>query len=497
MKAIFFFLLTCCLSILRVSSQNPFIVHDIYSGPNDSYPQELTVFNNKLYFSATDGIHGMELYEYDGNQPPILYNLSNVNYGSFPSSFCVFNNKMYFSARDQLHGYELWSFDGINPPIMEYDIRQGYLSSGAKPLICFNNKLYLTCTDDYPHGAELWSFDGINPPELVYDINPGPGYSVIDYAVISNNKLYFKANNGVNGAQLWEYDGINNPQAVSNISSLNPRYLCAYNNNIYFCGSGEEGDELWVYDQSGQVSLLADIYPGASTFYDPTSGNYYTIPNSSSPRYFKVYNNKLYFAATDSISGNELWVYDGINDPTLVYDLFTGPEGSNPAYLAVYNDKLYFSAIVGTTYHYNLCAYDGISNPIIAGDTNNNAYYPFYLKQFNNKLYFSADDYSLFGRELWAYDDLSTSISSTSISQEFMIFPNPTSGLIEITLPMFDKENNEIEIYNLYGQAIANLTLRNTSLSKIEINLSDNSAGIYFVCIRGENRFKVIKIIKN
>ena len=62
---------------------------------------------------------------------------------------------------------------------------------------------------------------------------------------------------------------------------------------------------------------------------------------------------------------------------------------------------------------------------------------------------------------------------------------------------MFIKDNIKIEIYNIYGQVIDNLTLSNTSLSKIEINLSDYSSGIYFVNIRGENIFKVQKILKN
>jgi hypothetical protein len=190
-------------------------------------------------------------------------------------------------------------------------------------------------------------------------------------------------------------------------------------------------------------------------------------------------------------------VYDGLNNPTLVVDLFPGWHGSNPSNLAIYNNVLYFSATADSSFHYNLWAYDGLNNPVLAGDINNTAYYPQYLKQFNDKLYFSADDYSLFGRELWAYDDLSTSISSAGVSQEVTIFPNPTSGIIDITIPMFIKDNIKIEIYNIYGQVIDNLTLSNNSLCKIEINLSDYSSGIYFVNIRCENIFKVQKILKN
>ncbi len=39
----------------------PSMVADIRSGTSGSYPEDFTVFNNKLYFSATNGIDGREV----------------------------------------------------------------------------------------------------------------------------------------------------------------------------------------------------------------------------------------------------------------------------------------------------------------------------------------------------------------------------------------------------------------------------------------------------
>ena len=42
-------------------------VADIRSGPGDSNPGRFTVFNNELYFQATDGASGIELWKVTAN----------------------------------------------------------------------------------------------------------------------------------------------------------------------------------------------------------------------------------------------------------------------------------------------------------------------------------------------------------------------------------------------------------------------------------------------
>ena len=41
------------------------MVADIWSGPNESYPNYLTVMAGKLYFVANNGVNGQELWVYD------------------------------------------------------------------------------------------------------------------------------------------------------------------------------------------------------------------------------------------------------------------------------------------------------------------------------------------------------------------------------------------------------------------------------------------------
>ena len=55
---------------------------------------------------------------------------------------------------------------------------------------------------------------------------------------------------------------------------------------------------------------------------------------------------KVYFTATDSEHGEELWVSDGTKEGThMVKDLFEGPISSDVKYITRFNDRVVFSAI--------------------------------------------------------------------------------------------------------------------------------------------------------
>jgi ELWxxDGT repeat protein len=85
------------------------MVADINPTPNpgngdtflmDSSPSHLTVFAGLLYFSATDGIHGRELWAYDGTNAQMVLDINPGAYGSEVSELTVFNGALYLSADD-------------------------------------------------------------------------------------------------------------------------------------------------------------------------------------------------------------------------------------------------------------------------------------------------------------------------------------------------------------------------------------------------------------
>jgi ELWxxDGT repeat protein len=171
---------------------------------------------------------------------------------------------------------------------------------------------------------------------------------------------------------------------------------------LAFTGCDDDyGCELWFYDFVNEPVLVADIDPGA--FH-------------SSPTEFKLNGtNMLYFAATTSATGQELYRWDGSEgisnvSVSLIYDLNIGPQSSYPSKLCMLNGLLYFSAFLGPTVGTELAVYDpNVMDPLppvsMVQDINRGSAssFPTSLIAYNGKLFFQADGGAT-GVELWVYD---------------------------------------------------------------------------------------------
>ena len=113
-----------------------------------------------------------------------------------------------------------------------------------------------------------------------------------------------------------------------------PPFMETIGNTLYFSADdGIYGHNLWKSDgtASGTV-MVKDINPG--------SGESFTYTPAVKP---VVMNNELYFNANDGINGYELWKSDGTASGTvMVKDINSGGSSSSPKYLAVVGNTLYF-----------------------------------------------------------------------------------------------------------------------------------------------------------
>jgi len=228
------------------ASQTPF---DTFAGTGSSLPQHFAEFNGALYFSANGTPEqGSELWRYTGTGVPTEAARVYPNNGSSPEHLTVFGNQLYFSANDGVHGRELWRFNGSTASLAA-DIVPGGPASASNPgeMVVFQNRLYFAA-DDGVHGNELWSFDG-SSAQLVPEINPTPDPGNGDTFLMDSNprdftvlgdRLYFAADDGVHGRELWSYDG----QTASLFLDINPGQY------------GSEVSELTVYN--GQLFFSAD-----------------------------------------------------------------------------------------------------------------------------------------------------------------------------------------------------------------------------------------------
>jgi len=79
--------------------------------------------------------------------------------------------------------------------------------------------------------------------------------------------------------------------------------------------------------------------------------------------------------------------------------------------------------------------------------------------------------------------DSATGIFNVSPERQLEIYPNPTVGRFTIQLPG-GQNNYLVDVYNMLGQKIEQLTLTNIQNT---INLSNTPAGVYFVDMQTEN----------
>src|SRR5262249_42210685 len=128
------------------------------------------------------------------------------------------------------------------------------------------------------------------------------------------------------------------PELVKDIDrvilSFNPDGMTNVDGMILFAASDPvSGCELWRSDgPAAGTALVKDITPGTA---------------DSLPAYFvpRDVNGTLFFAASDPAHGTELWRSDGTEAGTvLVKDINPGPDGSDPDWLANLDGALYFTA---------------------------------------------------------------------------------------------------------------------------------------------------------
>jgi ELWxxDGT repeat protein len=387
-----------------------------YTYPNSSNPTDLTNVNGTLFFRANDGVNGYELWKSDGTPAgtklvkDIFSGISN-SYptgpnSSNPANLTTVNGTLYFTATDGVNGRELWKSDGTTAGTkMVKDIVSG-AGSYARYLTSANGTLFFS-VDDRVNGYELWKSDGTDSgTTMVKDISPGqhgvydsygnltsqqPNSSVPQFLTNVNGTLFFAADSGA-GRGLWQSDGTPGgtvPFGPSVSISGPPTNV---NGTLYFAGTDAvHGEELWKSDGTvAGTKLVKDIVVGETTYYVggnpyyPGSGHWETFPNSSRPASLtdvngtlvftaggniwksdgtdtgtvKVadtsvgkltsVNGTLYFLGTDGTDGYELWKSNGTAAGTVrVMDIFPGPNSSEPGNLTNANGTLFFTASDG------------------------------------------------------------------------------------------------------------------------------------------------------
>lgn len=275
------------------------LVKDIYSGSSSSSPAEFTVFKRKGFFRANDGANGLELWMTKGRNTTLFSDIRAGTESSTPEYLTVVGNKLFFAADDGINGRELWVTDGTTASLVK-DIYPGATGSSPEELVSSGGRLFFSA--DHPtFGEELWVSDGTEAgTTLVTDIYSGASDSHIESIVpFTGGRVMFKARSITEGEELWIADNSSASllkDIVTGVSSSDPQdlYRVPGKRLVYFSASRtENGRELWRSDgTTAGTILVSDIFPGA---------------DNSSPRNFFYHKRKLFFSALDETKGRELF----------------------------------------------------------------------------------------------------------------------------------------------------------------------------------------------
>lgn len=228
--------------------------------PVSSSPQNLIVVGNFVYFIANTKQYYYELWQTDGTSNGTklvkdIYKGSRIQSYTGPKNLFVFNNQLFFSANDSIHGEELWVSNGTESgTFMVKDIHVGSADSKPYQFTILNNKLCFLATNG-TSGTELWTYDPANGMvSLVKDLTFS-GNSLIEEFVISRNKLYFINN----GSELWESDGTSSGTNIIKSGLLYASNLHSFAGKLFF----NNNSSLWVSDGTtvSTIELKSNINP--------------------------------------------------------------------------------------------------------------------------------------------------------------------------------------------------------------------------------------------
>ena len=92
----------------------------------------MTVVGSTLFFAASDGVHGTELWKSDGTAAGtvMVKDIYPGAVGSYPKNMANVNGTLFYQAFDPHGGYELFRSDGTSAgTYMVKDIYPGYTGS--------------------------------------------------------------------------------------------------------------------------------------------------------------------------------------------------------------------------------------------------------------------------------------------------------------------------------------------------------------------------------
>jgi ELWxxDGT repeat protein len=427
------------------------------SGMPGGFNTTMVLINNKLLFSADDGIIGGELWTSDftsaGTQP--IGNLHKANVSSTPNILSTLTGNIMFSAEDGVNGRELWKSDGSSAgTVMVKNIYPNKTSSNPTQGIQLGNKFLFTANDSV-NGVELMETDGTEVnTKILKDIVIGTGSSNPSTYIVYNGIAYFSAFQSSVGNEIWRSDGTEGgtymlKDIVSGTGSSSVFNFFEFNNALYFFATDPSN--------TSQKALFKTDGTNANTVVIKQGFNFFS--SSVKP---VIIGSEAYFVASTSATGTELWKTDGTGAGTVLFkELSTGVNGTEIPWMGLLNNQLVFTANT-----YNGSVYSGLeiyySDGTAAGtsiikefdaSSGSSIFLSIHPCIMNNMVYFFANDPTT-GTELWKSDG---TLAGTSLvkdihqgSKSAILKFGTNMGMASIDNKLYFPANNDTSGFELW-----------------------------------------------
>jgi ELWxxDGT repeat protein len=462
-------LLTCIALIMAITiNAQVTLVKEINdNGTSSSSPNNLFIFNGKIYFGADDsngsntpgGVDlGREIWETDGTEvgTTFLKDLRTGSDSSSPGNFFEFGGTLYFSANSGA-GNVLFSSDGtdVNTVATGGDFVFNPLE--------FGGLIYYVNTVD---SNTLYTFDGTTQAKVANvgaeDVEfLGGQFTTLNNKVIGYGRTAI--DDPIIGIELYEYDlaldtyslikDITGDDANAGISNFT-----TIGNEVFFEATGG----LWKTDGT-EVGTIAVAAATAAT----------GVAN------LFAWDGNLYFEG-DAGTGDQLWKYDPVGNGLTNLSALAGDADHNPSDYAISNGFLYYSgADAGDTdkhlFRTNGATIEQLDSSIKDVDE---------IVVLNNILYFEGDNGTT-GNELYTFDP--ATLSTDDLRTEIIkVYPNPTSDYIMVSKELL---NLDYRIHDITGK-----TVKQGVITSEKIDLDLNS-GLYLFKVETEVSTITKKII--
>ena len=86
--------------------------------------------------------------------------------------------------------------------------------------------------------------------------------------------------------------------------------------------------------------------------------------------------------------------------------------------------------------------------------------------------------------------------TSLTLDKAITVYPNPTSGKVNVSYTLTNNQPMTIEVTNSIGAIVANKTVAG-GFGVAELNLSDVTSGVYFVRLTNNGETTVKKLVVN